>query len=66
MKEYFAKDDTFNYNFGQVKCQLGLYEEAEELLTNVVSEKMKAEYTYVSHLARTCNAVLLDEAVELV
>lgn len=52
IKGYFYNDDTFNYNFGQAKVAIGEFEEAEEILLMVQSEKMKNEYAYLSHLAR--------------
>ncbi|KAJ3301941.1 Intraflagellar transport protein 56 [Kappamyces sp. JEL0829] len=52
IKGYFYNDDTFNYNFAQAKIATGAYEEGEELLLLIQSEKFKAEFAYLSHLAR--------------
>ncbi|KAJ3395063.1 Intraflagellar transport protein 56 [Lobulomyces angularis] len=49
---YFYNDDTFNYNYGQAKVAAGSFEEAEEALLMIQSEKFKGEYAYLSHLAR--------------
>ncbi|ORX77761.1 tetratricopeptide repeat protein 26 [Anaeromyces robustus] len=52
IKGYFYNDDTFNYNYAQAKVATGAYEEAEEVFLMIQSEKIKNEYTYLSHLAR--------------
>lgn len=57
IKGYFFNDDSFNYNFGQTKVATGEFEEAEEALSLVQSEKFRSEYAYCSHLARCCKAV---------
>ncbi|KAI9357612.1 hypothetical protein DFJ73DRAFT_820409 [Zopfochytrium polystomum] len=52
IKGYFYNDDIFNYNYGQAKVATGAFEEAEEILLMIQSEKLKNEYAYLSHLAR--------------
>ncbi|RKO99125.1 hypothetical protein CXG81DRAFT_20749 [Caulochytrium protostelioides] len=52
IKAYFGQNDSFNYNFGQIQVALGDYAEAEVSLLAVKSEAMRAEYVYLSHLAR--------------
>ncbi|ORZ36831.1 tetratricopeptide repeat protein 26 [Catenaria anguillulae PL171] len=52
IKAYFFNDDTFNYNFGQTKAALGAWAEALEALTAVQDEKMRSEFTFISHLAK--------------
>ncbi|KAJ3026995.1 UNVERIFIED_CONTAM: Intraflagellar transport protein 56 [Siphonaria sp. JEL0065] len=52
IKGYFYNDDTFNYNYGQAKVATGAYEEAEDILLMIQSEKFKNEYAYLSHLAK--------------
>jgi len=51
---YFYNDESFNFNYGQAKAQVGAYEEAEEIFHLVQNEKLKTDYAFVSHLARTC------------
>nr|XP_018907402.1 PREDICTED: intraflagellar transport protein 56 [Bemisia tabaci] len=52
IKSYYYKDDNFNFNFGQTKCALGLYEEAEEIFLLIQNERLRNSQTYISHLAR--------------
>lgn len=54
IKGYFYNDDTFNFNYAQAKVATGAYEEAEELLQLITSERIKSDYAYISHLARCC------------
>ncbi|KAJ3100755.1 Intraflagellar transport protein 56 [Physocladia obscura] len=49
---YFYNDDTFNYNYGQAKVAAAAYEEAEDILLMIQSDKLKNEYAYLSHLAK--------------
>ena len=52
IKSYFFNDDTFNFNFAQAKAATGNYQEAEEIFLLITSDKMKADYTYLSWLAK--------------
>lgn len=52
IKEYFYRDDTFNFNYGQALAKTGKWKEAEESLTLVQSELLKREFTYLGWLAR--------------
>ena len=52
IKSYFYNDDTFNFNYGQAKAAVGNYQEAEEIFLNITNEKLKADYAYLSWLAR--------------
>ncbi|TPX36262.1 hypothetical protein SmJEL517_g01665 [Synchytrium microbalum] len=52
IKSYYFNDENFNFNYGQTKVAVGAYDEAEEALLMIHSEKIKNEYTYLSHLAR--------------
>ena len=54
MQSYFYTDDTFNYNFGQALASTSQWKEAEEAFLLVQSEKIKADYCYLSWLARCC------------
>ena len=44
--------DDFNWNYGISLAQTGSFKQAEEALLLVQSEKYKAEYCYISWLAR--------------
>ncbi|KAI9219741.1 hypothetical protein BC828DRAFT_358743 [Blastocladiella britannica] len=52
IKAYFFNDDSFNFNFAQTKAALGAWPEALEALLTVQDEKMRCEFTYISHLAK--------------
>ena len=52
IKQYFANDDDFLWNYGIAKAATGGFEEAADALMSVQSEKYRSEYTYVSWLAR--------------
>eukprot|EP00117_Sycon_ciliatum_P049754 scpid28345/ scgid35228/ Tetratricopeptide repeat protein 26 len=52
VKTYIYTDDSFNFNFGQAKAQLGQYKEAEEYLMAIQAERIKSDYVYTSWLAR--------------
>ncbi|XP_034248854.1 intraflagellar transport protein 56 [Thrips palmi] len=52
IKSYFYTDDTFNFNYAQAKCAVGNYKEAEEAFLLIQNEKIRSDYTYISHLAR--------------
>ncbi|EPZ32299.1 TPR-like protein [Rozella allomycis CSF55] len=59
IKTYFANDDVFLYNFAQAKTALHEYQEAEEALLLIQNEKFKNEYTYISHLSKCCNTIII-------
>lgn len=42
---------------------IGAYEEAEEALLMVQNERYKAEYAYLSHLARCCKIIQKNKHV---
>lgn len=52
IKNYFYNDDTYNFNYAQVKAAVGHYKEAEELFLLIQSEKFKTDYVYLSWLAK--------------
>eukprot|EP00118_Oscarella_pearsei_P016283 m.154107 g.154107 ORF g.154107 m.154107 type:complete len:556 (+) comp38632_c0_seq8:115-1782(+) len=52
VKNYFYNDDTFNFNLGQAKASLGNFQEAEEMLLRIQSEKIRNDFIYLSWLAR--------------
>ena len=52
VKAYMYNDDDFNWNYGISLAQTGSFKQAEEALLLVQNEKYKAEYCYVSWLAR--------------
>lgn len=52
IKSYFFNDDTFNFNFAQAKAATGNFQEAEEIFLLITSDKIKADYTYLSWLAK--------------
>ncbi|KAJ3367176.1 Intraflagellar transport protein 56 [Allomyces arbusculus] len=52
IKAYFFNDDGFNFNYAQVKAGLGAWNEVEEALTAVQDDKLKADFTYIGHLAK--------------
>ncbi|CCW67262.1 unnamed protein product [Phytomonas sp. Hart1] len=53
IKPYFQKDDTFLYLYGISCADVGNFEEAEESLIAVKSEKIKSEFCYRSWLVRS-------------
>ena len=52
IKEFCAKDDNFNHNYGLALAKEGKYIEAEQALLKVTNEIYTAEYTYISWLTR--------------
>ncbi|XP_062508918.1 intraflagellar transport protein 56-like isoform X2 [Corticium candelabrum] len=52
IKNYFYSDDTYNFNYAQVKAAVGNYKEAEELFLLIQSEKLKNDYVYLSWLTK--------------
>ena len=52
IKMYFQDDDTFNYNYGQAKAQVGKWEEAEQALVRIKSESLKVKYIYLATLSK--------------
>eukprot|EP00047_Mylnosiga_fluctuans_P005886 m.243387 g.243387 ORF g.243387 m.243387 type:complete len:556 (-) comp14230_c0_seq1:148-1815(-) len=52
IKSYYYNDDVFNYNFGQALAATSQWKEAEEAFLLINNERFKAEYTYLSWLAR--------------
>ena len=52
IKAYMYNDDDFNWNHGISQAQTGNFKAAEEALLLVQNEKYKAEYCYISWLAR--------------
>lgn len=52
VKAYMYNDDDFNWNHGISLAQTGNFKAAEEALLLVQNEKYKAEYCYISWLAR--------------
>eukprot|EP00040_Diaphanoeca_grandis_P000524 m.15678 g.15678 ORF g.15678 m.15678 type:complete len:566 (-) comp10694_c0_seq1:168-1865(-) len=53
IKDYFYRDDTFNYNFGQaLASRNNKWKEAEEALLLVTSDRLRREFTYLGTLAR--------------
>lgn len=53
IKPYFQSDDTFLYLHGIASAAVGHYGDAEESLSSVKSDKVKAEYGYLSWLVRS-------------
>lgn len=53
IKPFFPKDDIFLYLYGIACAGAGTYEEAEENLTAVRSEKIRNEFSYISWLVRS-------------
>ncbi len=51
---YFYNDDTFNFNYGQALSVAGRWKEAEEAFQLVQNETLKADYAYLSWVARCC------------
>ena len=52
IKEFMLEEDDFNWNFGIALAQLDKFEEAEEHLLMVTSEKNREEFIYNAWLAR--------------
>lgn len=52
IKAYMYNDDDFNWNYGISLAQTGNFKAAEEALLLVQNERYKAEYCYISWLAR--------------
>ncbi|KAJ1458800.1 hypothetical protein M885DRAFT_512620 [Pelagophyceae sp. CCMP2097] len=52
IKAYMYNDDDFNWNHGISLAQTGNFKAAEEALLLVQNERSKAEYCYISWLAR--------------
>ena len=52
IKPYFLSDDSFNFNYGQALAKKGKWLEAEEALTQIRSEKILNDFTYISWLTR--------------
>ena len=57
IKSYFYSDDTFNANFGQAKAARGQYREAEPILEQIQSDRVRNDFVVISWLARTCEHV---------
>ena len=52
IKQYMYADDDFNWNYGISLAATGSFKKAEEALLLVQNENYKAEYCYISWLAR--------------
>jgi len=52
VRTHYFNEDTFNFNFAQAKGMLNQFQEAEELLVMIQSEKIKSDFTYIQWLAR--------------
>eukprot|EP00928_Gymnodinium_smaydae_P054136 TRINITY_DN37960_c0_g1_i1.p1 TRINITY_DN37960_c0_g1~~TRINITY_DN37960_c0_g1_i1.p1 ORF type:complete len:596 (+),score=172.12 TRINITY_DN37960_c0_g1_i1:108-1790(+) len=52
IKPYFTNDDDFNWNYGIACASAGDYKEAKDALLQVQNEKYRAEFCYLSWLAR--------------
>ncbi|XP_063240938.1 intraflagellar transport protein 56 isoform X2 [Bacillus rossius redtenbacheri] len=52
IRSFFSGDDAFNFNYAQAQAAKGNFREAEEAFLLVQSDKLRADYTYISHLAR--------------
>lgn len=58
IKAYFTSDDDFHWNYGIACASTGDFKEAKESLLLIQNEKYKAEFCYLSWLARcyiVCN-----------
>ena len=53
IKAYMYNDDDFNWNHGIALAQTGNFKAAEEALLLVQNDRYKAEYCYISWLARS-------------
>jgi len=52
IKPYFSSDDDFNWNYGIACAAAGDFKEAKEALLMLQNEKYRAEFCYISWLAR--------------
>ena len=52
IKEYMSDDDEFNWNFGLALAVTGKFKEAEEALLQIKNDKYKADYVFISWLAK--------------
>lgn len=52
IKPYFTNDDDFNWNYGIACAAAADYKEAKEALLQIQNEKYRAEFCYLSWLAR--------------
>lgn len=52
IKSYFLNDDDFNWNFGIALSSAGEFQEGEETLLQITSEKYRNDYGYLSWLSR--------------
>ena len=52
IRPYFINDDDFNWNFGLASASAKEFKEAEEALLQIVNEKYKQDYVYLSWLCR--------------
>jgi len=52
VKPYFTNDDDFNWNYGIACAAAADYKEAKEALLQIQNEKYRAEFCYLSWLAR--------------
>jgi len=62
IKPYFSNDDDFNWNFGIALAAAGEYKEAKEALQMVQNEKYRADFCYISWLAR-CYVNSIEPAI---
>lgn len=53
IKPYFTNDETFLYLYGITSAATGNYKDAEEALTAITNDKIRAEYSFISWLVRT-------------
>lgn len=54
IQPYMGDSDAFHWNFALAKAAVGDWVTAESELLAIRDEKMKADYIYLSHLARCC------------
>ena len=52
IRPYYLNDDDFNWNFGIASAAAGDYNDGEEGLLQVQSDKYKSDYIYLSWLCR--------------
>lgn len=57
---YFTMDIGTIMNVSQAKCAVGNYKEAEEAFLLIQNEKIRSDYTYISHLARCCKCLMIN------
>merc|ERR1719446_838428 len=60
IKQYMANDDDFNWNYGLACSAAGDFKEGKEALLLIQNEKYRAEFCYLSWLARCY--IMTDEA----